>query len=331
MQTLGALQLLALTALAGALVGGCVAAGVVGRKSGSWKELPPESRLRRVRFWALFPVLLGGLLALLAVLPSALDALGIAADHCRAHANHHFHLCLVHATHLHPTLLGWIALAALGAVPAAAVGRAVWRTYTAQVRLGELVASGERRETFVEIPAAVPFAFSFGLFDGETAVSRGLVEALDEDELEVVRAHERTHAQRGDVRWSAVVRALTAIQLPAVREWLRAEHELACDEISDRRAAEEAGSRLRVAELLVKIERLTAEPARPAVVGAAQRIGGEALERRVRGLVEAGERSSLDSVRRAAWVFAVGFLVFHYQSIHHFLETVFSYVHGTLH
>lgn len=249
------------------------------------EALRPEARLRRLVTMAALPVLSAVYLLGLVVFPSLLDVAGIVSDHCHVHPNHHVHLCLLHGGHAHVSALGWVLPGAAGLWFG---GGALWqvgRYVGALVRLRPLFEQGRRVEgTRLHVVGSdLPFALTTGLWSPRIAMSEALYAALDDRERRVVVDHERAHG-----RWHTILRGLVAVcgmaHLPAVGRWLRREVEVACEQIADRRAADEIGDPLEVAETILRVERLAGAHADPPVGGMA--FGDGELERRITGLVD---------------------------------------------
>lgn len=121
-------------------------------------------------------------------------------------------------------LLPTTAMLALLLVGAAVGTASVIRQVGATRRLGEHV-DRNRIAPPAGTPAGVevvdhddPFAFTFGVGAARVAISRGLVEQLEPEELEAVVAHERYHVRARDPRKLVVARAAarTCFFLPAV-------------------------------------------------------------------------------------------------------------------
>lgn len=88
------------------------------------------------------------------------------------------------------------------------------------------------RLTYLSDPE--PMAFCYGLLTPRIAVTAGLIERLDDDELTAVMAHERAHQRRRDPLRYLLLDVLTAAAfmfpvIVALRERLTAETELAAD------------------------------------------------------------------------------------------------------
>ena len=81
---------------------------------------------------------------------------------------------------------------------------------------------------------STPAAFCYGIARPRIAISAGLLERLDDEELIAVLLHERRHQQRRDPLRYLALQALTAglfmvPLMPAVRQWVETRIELAAD------------------------------------------------------------------------------------------------------
>lgn len=329
MPHLGLVQRLMLTAILGGAVGTAVATAwwYVGRRS--MERLRPAPRLRRLVGMAAAP-LIGALgLTGVAVLPSVLHTAGIAADHCGAHPAHHVHLCPVHTSHVghaHASILGWIAVgvAALWfAVRAFAAIRERWRALRALNTLQAGARYDADRDTWI-VEADRPFAVAVGFFAPSVLVSDTLQSSLSDDQMQVVRAHERVHARRRHTLLQTLVELAGIGHLAPVRAYLREEVGLACEQIADREAAERTDDAVEVADTILGVEKLMRDDAPRAPRQPA--IDGSDLERRVVGLLdEPWERTA----RHAALVGAVSatlVVAWSYETVHHGLETFYSII-----
>src|SRR3954469_9801656 len=84
------------------------------------------------------------------------------------------------------------------------------------------IASGLPRPRVYVVPDADPNAFATGRGTGKSsiAVTRGLLDALDRDELQGVIAHEMSHIRNLDVRLMTIVAALVGTAA-LMSEWAR--------------------------------------------------------------------------------------------------------------
>lgn len=284
--------LLRLVALSAATVLACgVLAALAARVAHPWisarvRPLPPSVRARALLAWAALPAAAAlGVLAL-ALSPSLGAALGVAADHCPAHAGH-LHLCLHHLPARGPAAAGAAALLAGLVAAGAALARALRWTVLAR-RLGRTgafeLAPGVRA-----VASPTPLAVTLGWLRPRVLVSTALVDRLTPAQLEVVVAHERAHADRRDALVLAAARLLALAHLPRVRRDLLAALALASEQACDEAAASACGDRVLVAETIVAAERaLAAAPA----TGAALAFGGSDVAERVESLLDAPGRTA---------------------------------------
>lgn len=218
-------------------------------------RLEPHQRFKALLLMCLSPLLFGGGVAAATLLPSMGGFLWPGLDHCPDHHVGHDHLCLVHA----PGPLGleaWLLLAGLVVV----VGPiAIHRGLTllrASRTAKKLVNYGSDAEGLHIIERDTPFAATVGIIAPRVVLSRGLLDALPDEHLEAVLAHERAHVLRRDPLWKVLASIVTVPWLPKARRTLLADLELAAEQSCDEDAAEELGDRLSVAQAILAMERL---------------------------------------------------------------------------
>jgi beta-lactamase regulating signal transducer with metallopeptidase domain len=177
---------------------------------------------------------------------------------------------------------------------------------------------------FSKIPTETPFAFASGIFEPEIFVSRGLWEELRSDERDILLSHERAHITNSHGLTLLLAQILEAFHMPFVGRRLRRHVQLACEQIADGAAANRADSRLDVAELLVKIGRLT-QSDRPR--SAQLRFGSDQLSRRVVGLVERPWDKEKTSWLEPALLATAVVALLNYSVVHHFVESTLGMLH----
>lgn len=156
------------------------------------------------------------------------------------------------------------------------------------------------------VDSSEPFSFTYGAFTPRVAVSRGLVEQMNEDELVAVLEHERYHVSNLDPLKVMLARALPAgfFYLPVLRDFQRryvAGRELAAD-----RQAVQSWGRQSLAGALFKVVR---GPGWPELRAAAAIGGPELLDVRVAQL-EAGSEPRVPGVSpTAVFLSALGAVV----------------------
>jgi Zn-dependent protease with chaperone function len=226
---------------------------------GALRRLHPATRARTLTLLALAPCALATLAVALCLAPGLGAALEIARDHCTRHADHP-HLCLAHPTAaLTPPLLAVLLLAG-GSLLVKAVRDGVrLRRMLAPIRGLEGLPATELEPGVRRIDSARPLSLTTGLLRPATYVSRGLVEALPESQLEVVLAHERAHRRRRDPTLRLLTGILSFPLWPATRRALLREAGLAAEQACDEEASRKVGDRLLVAETLLAVELLCAE------------------------------------------------------------------------
>lgn len=144
-----------------------------------------------------------------------------------------------------------------------------------------------------------PWSFTYGIISARVAISRGLVDALDADQLAAVLHHERYHVRNWDTLKMVVARAapVAFFFLPALAH-LRARYLAGRELAADRAALGEVGTRPLAGALVQALRGST-----PAGFGSAAALGGaEFLDLRVTQL-ETGDEPVLAPIAR--WRMAV--------------------------
>ncbi len=136
------------------------------------------------------------------------------------------------------------------------------------------------------IDSGTPAAWCDGLWFPAVYVSRGLLDTVDANELQIVLAHEFAHARRRDNLARLSLDWATLLWPSAARRTLLKDFAASAEQACDAEAAELAGSRLFVSDLISRFETTA-----PAGVGA-----GGSLNDRVAELLESrvyADRSAL--------------------------------------
>ncbi len=182
----------------------------------------------------LLPMFVAMAVAIASVLPSALQAAGVRADHCQIH-HHHRHLCALHLDGNHVSLMGLGVLAVV--VFACRGGALAWRQRTASRAVTALLRLGQqlqgREVPLTSVPGSAWLCFATGVWRPRVVVSATLLERLRRDELRAALAHEEAHLHRHDTRQLAVLVWAGLFALPwasaAVERVFREAAEEACD------------------------------------------------------------------------------------------------------
>ncbi len=226
---------------------------VVGRKL---TPLPCQIREKILTLWLLSPIFFAIALTLSGVLFSWLESHEMATEHCLSHNNSMAHLCWFDpVVHISDYLwMGGISLMALVII---------FNTYKG-IKLmlkhrhfqSTLRAVSEQQENNVfRIASEHFFVFSSGLFLPQAFISSQLLEQLSANELDVVLAHEQAHCKRRDVLRRVLLSFAGLFQLPATRQHLLNDLELAHEQMCDNAAVQKVGSRFLVAETIIKVAR----------------------------------------------------------------------------
>lgn len=265
-------------------------------------------------FTALFAVLLPGLGGL--VWPSW--------DHCLAHDHRHAHLCFVHLPlHAHAGSFSLIGLVALWLwLRVYATLSTSWKAFRLVSRLPSLGVWNAQLGAWV-LPTEQPVCFLGGLLQPAIFLSEGFMASTTPGELSVALSHERAHMQRGDIRAQLFARCATLLLGAKSRGLLLQALAVSAEQSADEVAAAHLGSRLQVAETILKVESLL-HRASSQLAPAVAAFGSEAVPLRVASLLE--PRLSAGAVKH--WVCGfVGLLVLIValnEPIHHFVEAMIA-------
>jgi hypothetical protein len=288
-------------------------------------EREPAGRARALFAWAAAPALTSFLLVLLCLLPSALGALGLAHDHCPLHDDHHVHLCFVHLPVTAGTLAGWLVIAAGAGWCSLAVARPMVSLFRAH-RLARALRGVSTRGPggAALIGTRRRLSVTLGVFRPEIFVSSSLAVDLDPELFAVVLEHERAHVRRRDPLRKLAAAILAHAHLPGTRACILRDLALACEQASDEEAAKRVGDRLRVAEAILRVERMLATP--PWLGSAASSFEGSNVPARVDSLLAEPE-----AARRCPWARPLmGLLTVAVLAlagpIHHLTETVLGHL-----
>ena len=271
------------------------------------------------------PLVLGGSVILALALQKILPLLAGGQDHCAAHP-HHLHLCLVHGGSWARETWAVVALAGAGVLVAGA----------AVVRAGRLLAAGRvlrgvrrnsraldaERRLYLS-PSDLPFSFVAGLLRPSVYVASCIWERLDDAERAAMVAHERAHAERGDVWKRSVLDLFALLGAPFLAAQVRDLWLAATERLRDADAAAVLGDPAPVASALVRVARL--QSAQP--VGSAAFVSGpEALSDRVESVL-----ASSGGGRAPRWMPAAGLALVAFvltlsvgfsDPLHHLLESL---------
>lgn len=317
------LQLVLVIAAAGAVVGAAAVALGADVWLGRLKSIAPRTRFILLGALALLPAVVGVAAVVIAFLPSILDALGLVADHCAHHGGHAFHLCFVHS---HPPAISGVILG--GSLVVLVWLIAGWSEAFSRLQRsrqwGRQLADLSRFDAETDswtFGSERALAVTVGLFDPKVCISETMSELLPRRQLQAVVAHEQAHAQRFDALIKFFVRLGAQLHLPAVRERLLAELDLACEQACDEAAAAAVGDRVAVAEAILAVERASATHHQPA---AALGFGAGAIEPRVLGMLQAEWRAPNWGAVALIGVIILAGLGASYDSLHHTAETLLS-------
>jgi Zn-dependent protease with chaperone function len=295
------------------------------RRSLGWH---PRDRAQLAWWAAVAPAAIPTGVLLLCVAPGVAGFASGSGDHCRLHLDH-AHICLFHAS-LGMSALLWVGVAVL----VACLGRATWNAlrWTRTTRAAERRLCGDtklqRRGGVARVDSVEPFAFTSGFLRPRVCISTALERALSPSEREVVLAHERAHARRRDPARFALAGLVSELHAPARRRSILSTLRLAAEQTCDEYAAGTAGSRLDVAETLLRVEHLIRDRRRARRPLLHAGLAGSTLAKRVRSLLVEVPPSSEAIVARCLLVILLVVAPFAAVPAHHAAEHVVELIAG---
>ncbi len=226
---------------------------VVGHKLTS---LPCQIRSKILTLWLLSPIVIAVVLSLSGVLFSWMESHEMATEHCSSHNNSMAHLCWFDpVVHISDYLwIGGMCLMVLMIVFNAYKGIILILKHRHFQSTLHAVSKQQENNVF-RIASEHFFVFSSGLLSPQAFISSQLFEQLSAEELNVVLAHEQAHCQRRDVLRRLMLGFAGLFHLPAIRQHLLNDLELAHEQICDNAAVEKVANRLLVAETIIKVAR----------------------------------------------------------------------------
>jgi beta-lactamase regulating signal transducer with metallopeptidase domain len=164
-----------------------------------------------------------------------------------------------------------------------------------------------------------PVCLLSGALTPTVLVSRGFLASVTESELDIALHHERAHARRRDILWRLVARVATVFIWSKPRAQLLRALDLAAERSCDEAAATQIGSRLQVAETILKVERLLHVPTQ--LVPAVAFFGGESVPARVEALLRPPMRGGNMLPWVSSFTLLLLLIVTVNHPIHHFAES----------
>jgi Zn-dependent protease with chaperone function len=219
------------------LVLGALALALHRRTRRALGVLDPSPRAALLLALALLPLVVALLVTVLSFAP-AVGGL-IVDEHCHPTTGCTAHVPVVDADALHAAALAAVAIAAmLGLLWS--VARRLRSSLKVASSLRSL-AEPDERQRFETIESREPFAYCVGLLRPKIVVSRGLLETLRPEQLDVVVRHEQAHVLRRDNMrlWLAGLALLP--MPPRLKRRLLADLALAGEHVCDRAAVAVGG------------------------------------------------------------------------------------------
>jgi Zn-dependent protease with chaperone function len=283
----------------------------------------PETRRSLLLGLAFAPLIAAVGLTLVAFLPSLVGFFWPELDHCTVHGPaDHPHLCLQHPPEGNTSAMGLLLAGAVFGVLAFFGARQLVRLFAASSLMRRLrrVARREAALGASVFETQAPLAITSGIFSHTIYLSTGLVHALPPEQLEVVLAHERHHADRHDPFWRSLAAAASGLHLPWARRQILSDLHLACEQACDEAAARSTRDRALVAHTVLAVTRLLEDAGRntPHLLSG---FGGQHVLARVESLVAEEARPARWSRGWAMALVAV-LILWLAEPLHHGIETL---------
>lgn len=288
------------------------------------RQFEPVFTSRMVLLLAIFPLFLSGLFLVGAFGPSVLHVFDVVGDHCGSHGDHHsFHLCFLHGNFLH--VGNWIL-----AVSGLCVGVVFWRwgRLWQELRRARHAVEGilalsafSEAQDIWEIDSDRPVAFVVGMLTPKVCISKGLYDRLNQEQVQVVLAHERAHVKYRDALGLFLLKVLRPFHVGWVHRFLVSSFELSREQVCDE-VASEVGGRLFVAETILAFGRLQEPRLMPSGLLA---FGQSEIEQRVRFLLSEDRRGGLARhMLMGGCLMSVGMFIALLPDIHHAMESALA-------
>lgn len=266
-------------------------------------------------------------------------------DHCGDLADPHPHLCWLHASLFAPSGAAHdaFALVTVAMLLAVAIYHAfLWGQALGRLRLlvaaadparepaaRALLESGDLRwdGPLSVVAFGAPLCFVHGLRRPHLVISTAVLESLSADDARAILAHEVAHVRRRDNLWRLVGQAALLWHVPGLGRRAFGRWSFCAEAACDEEAAATVGSRIAVAEALVRYQRLLNRTGPAFALGAAFGGAGQ-LATRVSLLLDppAGSRWT----RWRPWwpALALSVIALQPDAVHTFLEDLLELLHG---
>jgi len=204
-----------------------------------------QLRAAGILAYALLPLLVATLVIGLLNQPALIDAL--LPSHC------HSELCgphkpeLANSAGIGAALLSFITVVLTAF--AAFVYYVIKKNYQRTVTLDAVSNPANDRDCRI-VDSDEALAWCGGLWQSTIYISRGLIMLLDQRQLQVVLAHEQTHAIRRDNLRKFLLHWITILWPGPVRQRLAVDFSNACEQLCDEAAVRQVGSMALVAEVI---------------------------------------------------------------------------------
>lgn len=177
-----------------------------------------------------------------------------------------------------------------------------------------------------EVQSQRAYAFTSGFVNKRCFISRGMIEGVSKEELNVILLHEQAHWEKSDPLKKWLFSILTAFFVPTLAKWLRLLMTLSMEQAADNAVINQKIEPTFVASTLIKVARLNAKSTPLHQNNMAASFGADVLEQRVYFLL--GKLKLKPISRWCALLFIVVMLSIALPSVDgilHIMEILFSH------
>ena len=154
-----------------------------------------------------------------------------------------------------------------------------------------------RADGVLELDSDTHAAFTVGVGKPQCYMTRALIDALDEDEYEVIRVHEMSHVQSRDPARRAKFFVLAGLYPTVIARFLMSQMITVTEQLADAQVVDSNPDRAFIARVLLKAHRLVKQsaPINQTAMGICQ-FGADSIEQRISYLLSAEHRQAFSPV-----------------------------------
>lgn len=187
----------------------------------------------------------------------------------------------------------------------------------------QLQSLGQQEGDYLLLEDSQPFVFTLGWWKNQIYITEGLKKNCSDEELAVILAHENAHSQRHDNIRILLATVFTSVLPGKLSASIVEDFHLLIESACDFQASDRFGE-LRVAETLLKIQRMSPAQCYFGSTVITTAFTGSEVERRIEALVQGRQLSTLQRVsfQLSLLMLAVSSLYL-VQPLHHGVEYLF--------